>query len=451
MIDFRYLHEIAHLDQVLYRLKVQAVSRGFAERAVVRGERGCGKTEVIQKYVARTSCAYYISFDTDERCVKTNVCHTFFGDTVYDNWKDIFTALNRRFSSSWAFIFLDHGFEEFEDSHPEFAEAEEIVRGNSHILTAVVINESCPAETMLYFYGNEVDVIPRTLQHYCKALTECSKEGILHLYALTGGKTAAVYDLDANASYDDNLRYLLSRHSAFSKYMPCLMRECFRTPESYYPILYSIARGKNRLSEIAGEIHFPYNKTDKYLKTLIKAGFVKAVPDEKKNCSTYSLTGSYFRSWMLYIYPNRDLQICDPEKIVRLVNENIDADLTLDCFREAAFRHAINTPKFADRLDDISKSVITKNLHCRLTTGKDLTYTVIDNGFNEGALLIVPEDLNARFEESDIWAIKRFMEKEDIWNKMVLIFSLHRFSDWCVHFFHVHDDWFGITVERMKY
>ena len=136
---------------------------------------------------------------------------------------------------------------------------------------------------------------------------------------------------------------------------------------------------------------------------------------------------------------------------MRLVNENIDADLTLDCFREAAFRHAINTPKFADRLDDISKSVITKNLHCRLTTGKDLTYTVIDNGFNEGALLIVPEDLNARFEESDIWAIKRFMEKEDIWNKMVLIFSLHRFSDWCVHFFHVHDDWFGITVERMKY
>ena len=86
---------------------------------------------------------------------------------------------------------------------------------------------------MLYFYGNEVDVIPRTLQHYCKALTGCSKEGILRLYALTGGKTAAVYDLDANASYDDNLRYLLSRHSAYSKYMPCLMRECFRTPESY--------------------------------------------------------------------------------------------------------------------------------------------------------------------------------------------------------------------------
>ena len=55
MIDFRYSHEIAHLDQVLYRLKVQAASRGFAERAVVRGERGCGKTEMIQKYVARSS------------------------------------------------------------------------------------------------------------------------------------------------------------------------------------------------------------------------------------------------------------------------------------------------------------------------------------------------------------------------------------------------------------
>ena len=36
MIDFRYSHEIAHLDQVLYRLKVQAASRGFAERAVFR-------------------------------------------------------------------------------------------------------------------------------------------------------------------------------------------------------------------------------------------------------------------------------------------------------------------------------------------------------------------------------------------------------------------------------
>lgn len=451
MVDFKYSHEMAHLDEVLFRLKRQALSRGFADTAVVRGERGCGKTEMIQKYVARTSSAYYISFDTDERCVMTNVCHTFFGDTVYNNWKDVFTALNRRFSSSWAFIFLDHGFEEFEDSHPEFAEAEEIIRGNSHILTAVVRNESCPPETMLSFSGNEVDVIPRTLQHYCKAFTGWEKEDILRLYALTGGKPAVEYDLDASCSYADNLRYLLSRHSAYSSYLPSLLKECFRAPESYYPILYSIAMGSHRLSEIASDIRFPYNKTDTYLKALIRAGFVKAVPSGNGSTSTYSLTSSYYISWMRYIYPNRDRQMICPEEIERTVTENIDRDISLECFREAAFRHAINTTKFYDRLGDVSGSEITKDRKYRLATGKDITYTVIDKGYDEGALLIVPDDLSARFDENDIYAIREFMEKQDIWNKMVLIFSLHRFSDWCVHFFHVNDDWFGITAERMKY
>ena len=105
MVDFKYSHEMAHLDEVLFRLKRQALSRGFADTAVVRGERGCGKSEMVQKYAIRTSCAYYVSFDTGEKGIMTNICRTFFGKTVYDNWKDIFTAMNSRFSKTWAFIF----------------------------------------------------------------------------------------------------------------------------------------------------------------------------------------------------------------------------------------------------------------------------------------------------------------------------------------------------------
>ncbi len=451
MVDFKYSHEMAHLDEVLFRLKRQALSRGFADTAVVRGERGCGKSEMVQRYVLRTPCAYYVSFDIGEKGIMTNICRTFFGDTIYDNWKDIFSALNIRFSNTWAFIFLDNGYEVFADSHPGFAEAERIIRNNPHILTAVVRNESCPLETMLSFYGNEIDVIPRTLQHYCKAFPGWDKEDILRLYAVTGGKPAVVCDLDASGSFADNLRYLLSGHSAYSKYLPYLLKVCFRTPESYYPILYSIAMGSHRLSEIASDIRFPYNKTDTYLKALIRAGFVKAAASVNGNTSTYSLTSSYYVSWMRYFYPNRDRQMIRPETIERTVIDDTDKDLSPNCFREAAFRHAINTTKFYDRLGDVSGSVITKDRHYRLATGKNITYTVIDKGFDEGAILIVPDDLSARFDENDIYAIREFMEKQDIWNKMVLIFSLQRFSDWCVHFFHVNDDWFGITAERIKY
>ena len=48
MVDFKYSHEMAHLDEVLFRLKRQALNRGFADTAVVRGERGCGKSEMVQ-------------------------------------------------------------------------------------------------------------------------------------------------------------------------------------------------------------------------------------------------------------------------------------------------------------------------------------------------------------------------------------------------------------------
>ena len=82
---------------------------------------------------------------------------------------------------------------------------------------------------------------------------------------MTGGIPAVIKELDAEKPLEENLRALLRYDSAFTTYLPEWMCEHFRTPESYYPILCSMAKGKRRLSDIAHDVGFPNNKCLNYL------------------------------------------------------------------------------------------------------------------------------------------------------------------------------------------
>ena len=80
------------------------------------------------------------------------------------------------------------------------------------------------------------------------------------------------------------------------------MRLFFRTPESYYPLLRSMAFGKHRLSEIAKDVDFANNKCGKYLDALIDAGFVVAEHDHGSAYAKYELANTYYTAWCRYAY-----------------------------------------------------------------------------------------------------------------------------------------------------
>lgn len=124
---------------------------------------------------------------------------------------------------------------------------------------------------------NPGHIMPRSLAEFFRVIPALDKADIVRLHGLTGGIPAIAKELDTTLSYEDNLKRLLGHGSAFSDFLPAVLTELFRSPDSYHPLMYQIALGKHRLSKIAKAAGFPNNKCGKYLEALTNVGLVEAV------------------------------------------------------------------------------------------------------------------------------------------------------------------------------
>jgi len=166
---------------------------------------------------------------------------------------------------------------------------------------------------------NNIEANYLTITDVCKCFPAYAKQDAVRLQALTGGIPAILKELDSEADYEKNVQKLLSYDSAFSTLLPQWLKDCFRSPESYYPILKSISFGHHRLSEIAKEIGFPNNKCGKYLEALIEHDFVRADKPHDGKYSTYHIANSYFAAWCRYVYGKKQQQIMTPDALFDFV------------------------------------------------------------------------------------------------------------------------------------
>jgi len=135
--------------------------------------------------------------------------------------------------------------------------------------------------------------------------------------------------------FEENLNIWLCYDSVFYRFLPELLRESFRAPETYHAILYSISRVHHRISEIGYDLGFPYNKCDKYIDALRKFGLVKARQEDSKR-STYHITNSYINFWYRYLYGSTDRITPSPsQKFTDAILERLDVDYTFPCYHAA--------------------------------------------------------------------------------------------------------------------
>ena len=121
----------------------------------------------------------------------------------------------------------------------------------------------------------------------------------LRIIAMTDGIPALVSQFDLSKSFEDNVRNILTEGSYYLRYAADELRREFRSPESYNTLLYGLATGYNRISQLAEFSAFPKNKCDKYLKALDAAGFIET--KQKKDTdgqlrTHYYPKGGYFRA-----------------------------------------------------------------------------------------------------------------------------------------------------------
>ena len=129
--------------------------------------------------------------------------------------------------------------------------------------------------------------------------------------------------------------------SAYFRYAESELRRSFRTPETYNILLYGMATGHNRISQLSEFSGFPQNKCDKYLKALDKAGLLESV--QKKDAAGHVRThyypkDGYWKAWFRYVFPSqgRYHEVQKGEALQQLADE-IDKTVVAEYFKKVCW------------------------------------------------------------------------------------------------------------------
>ena len=420
----------------------------------IYGERGSGKTTVIQRFAqARKNKTRYFSFAGLEGRYALQAFGEAFslGNCTITSWEEAGKRFLKKYGNQALLVILDDL--EF------FPQAQECERACIHpiscnrIVTAKVrrgsreMMEPAPYEEASVYIGY------RTLADYCTLFPDYSRQEVVRLFSLTGGIPSLLQELDEQSSFEENVRRLLRFDSAFSRFLPEWLGEYFRTPESYYPILLSLARGRERLSEIAQDVEYPYNKCQTYLRALYRVGLVRIEKPLGKKQGTYHLTNSYFAAWCLYLYQNRSGQITSPEDLLREILQNMDNQLTMKAFFESCFRYLnYHTKEYLFDYQNPFASEIRRDIPYKFKDGYrlKLSYCVLQE--EQTLVTVMPESLDMKYTKEDIQHIRAAANHLNQYGLMdIVVFSLNRFSDWCVHEASLDHYLHLVTMERLKY
>ena len=418
------------------------------------GEKASGKTSVALEYVRKyPGNSKYFSFARlNGKQARQSFCDVFDLDPKDSgSWDQIGRSFKKKYNGRSLLIFYDD-FEDFED-YDEFTAASAEYIEHGRIIPCWITHKDLDHRYEYHTSQISINIEYRTLSEIYKILPDYSRADVLRLFTLTSGILPILEELNEKEPFESNIRRLLAYDSAFSMLLPQWLCEHFRTPESYYPILSSIADGKHHLSEIARDVGYPNNKCLTYIKALIEARLVSESFLEEKRGATYDLTHTYIAAWCRYVYKNRSLQISDLDALEKKVYEDIDTGLSLQSFRNACFRYLQFSGKdYIKKTSFQYKPRILRNTKVRLDNGEYVVFAYCSISPDLSLYTVMPDNINTRYTIEDL---ARFREAVRImpggYDNFLLIFSVNRFSDRIVHEASIDNELYLVTLERLKY
>ena len=164
----------------------------------------------------------------------------------------------------------------------------------------------------------------------------------LRTIAITDGIPELVRLFDFQRIFAENLGLLFTQNSTYFRYAESVLHRNFRTPETYNILLYGMATGHNRISQLAEFSGFPQNKCDKYLKVLDKAGLLETV--QRKDTTGHVRThyypkGGYWKTWFRYVFPSqgRCLKPFEGDSLQQLASD-IDRSIVAEYFKKICWK-----------------------------------------------------------------------------------------------------------------
>ena len=273
------------------------------------GKSGMGKTLLARQYV-KDHNGLYFSFRNLDAALAPRI---FFPDC--SNWDAFFQKILE--TKNRPVIFFD----DMDDRNDKdsFLENLPLLKSSAFVVLIYRRESQVPekAKTLI--------MKPLTPPYLCREYKKLEQRDALRIIAMTDGIPALVSLFRLDLSFEENIKKLFAADSIYLRYAEENLRREFRSPESYNTLLYGMAIGRNRISQLAEFSGYPKNKCDKYLKALDAAGYIETEQKKDENGqgrTHYFLKGGYLRVWYQLYFPRQ--------------HEFIDS-LTEDTVKELAF------------------------------------------------------------------------------------------------------------------
>lgn len=314
-----------------YRAQLYAHVRSYWESkstpwiTQLHGETGMGKTTLAQSYLEAFGGQYF-SFQNLDATFAPRIFHL--GCKL---WKDFFAEIGKTINRPVIF------FDDVDDKNDkeEFLNALPALAGKAYVVLIVRTQMELP------FPSNVIQMKAITVPMLLAENKALEQLDALRIIAITNGIPGLVRLFDFQKSFAKNLSSLFVHDSAYFRYAESELRRSFRTPETYNILLYGMATGHNRISQLSEFSGFPQNKCDKYLKALDKAGLLESV--QKKDAAGHVRThyypkGGYWKTWFRYVFPSqgRYLRAQEGEVLQQLADE-IDKTVVEEYFKKVCW------------------------------------------------------------------------------------------------------------------
>lgn len=276
----------------------------YDKAAFVSGIPGSGKTFAALQFCSEHNENLYFSFKNLRADFALRVfCNSqpeVFADCK--NWTDFFNCLESYGNKKRPIVFFDNVGER--NDKEDFYEALNCFLESNNTTTVVLLGRPWEMPPVpVREIKTEFFSMPQ-LADICLF----NDNTAANVYCLTSAIPTLFSLYNKDLSFENNIKAFLHTDSIFYRLALDWMRDGFRTPESYNTLLYAMANGYNRISEIAKFSGFPKNKCDKYIKALI--GHDLAIKVLGKNGHTkYYPANSYLTLWykvLLTTTPNSD-------------------------------------------------------------------------------------------------------------------------------------------------
>ena len=314
-----------------YRAQLYAQARSYwASKSTpwitqLCGKSGMGKTTLAKSYLEAFGGEYFSFRNLDAA----------FAPRIFlpgcKLWKDFFAEVGE--AKNRPVIFFD----DMDDKNDkeEFLNALPLLAEKAYVVLIVRTQMELPVPS------NVIQMTAITVPMLLAENKAIEPLDALRTIAITDGIPGLVRLFDFKKSFAENLLLFFAYGSSYFRYAESELRRNFRTPETYNILLYGMATGYNRISQLSEFSDFPQNKCDKYLKALDKAGLLESV--QKKDAAGHVRThyypkGGYWKVWFRYVFPSqgRYHEVQKGEALQQLADE-IDKTVVAEYFKKVCW------------------------------------------------------------------------------------------------------------------